>query len=101
MRNTSGMPTPIPPDPPDLIGSKDACRILGDIDRTTLTRRVKDGLIPTVGKLPGKSGALLFDRAVIEAIAARIAAGQEVADSSAAAWDWARRANAEHAEAAR
>lgn len=71
------MPDITPPDPPDLIGSKEAAQILGDVDRTTLTRWVKDGRIPTVGKLPGKSGALLFDRAVIEAQADRIAADAE------------------------
>lgn len=81
MCNDPGMPDTTPTDPPDLIGSKDACQILGDIDRTTLTRWVKDGRIPTVGKLPGKSGALLFDRAVIEAEAERIAAETEQAAS--------------------
>lgn len=70
------MPTP----PPDLIGSKDACLIL-DVDRTTLTRWVKDGRIPAAGKLPGKSGALVFDRADIVAAAERIAAESEPAAS--------------------
>lgn len=53
------------PKPPELIGSAEACEVLG-IDRSTLSRWVKDGLDYRV-RLPGRNGAFLFDRAVIEA----------------------------------
>lgn len=58
--------TPLP-----LIGSAEACRILGDINRSTLTRWVADGELPAAGKLPGKNGAFLFDRGDVEALAAQ------------------------------
>jgi hypothetical protein len=54
---------------PDLIGSAEACAILGDgetpIDRATLVRRIARGELATVGKMPGPNGAWLFDRAEV------------------------------------
>lgn len=52
--------------PVDLIGSAEACALLG-IDRSTLTRRVARGDIRPAGKLAGPNGALIFRRDVIEA----------------------------------
>lgn len=52
----------------DLIGSADACRILR-IDRSTLSRWVAAGRIAPVHRLPGATGALLFSRADVEALA--------------------------------
>ena len=49
----------------DLIGSAEACAILGGIDRATLTRRIARGEIKTVAKLPGASGIWVFDRAEV------------------------------------
>lgn len=39
------------------------------IDRSRVVRRVRNGSIPTVGKLPGRTGAHLFDREAIDALA--------------------------------
>lgn len=50
----------------ELIGSREACRIL-DRDRATLTRYVKDGKLSAVGKLSGQNGAYVFERATVEA----------------------------------
>lgn len=52
----------------DLIGSKDACRILG-IDRSTLSRWVALGKLPLAMRLPGDKGAMLFHRRDVEALA--------------------------------
>ena len=54
---------------PDLIGSKEACRLLGDISRATLTRWVTAGRLHAAAKLPGTNGAYMFDREHIESIA--------------------------------
>lgn len=54
----------------DLIGSTEACRIL-NIDKATLTRWAKArDPITAVHQLPGRNGALLFNRADIERLAA-------------------------------
>ena len=50
---------------PDLIGSAEACAMLGNIDRATLVRRIARGELSTVGKMPGPNGAWLFDRAEV------------------------------------
>ncbi|WP_165962843.1 helix-turn-helix domain-containing protein [Occultella glacieicola] len=52
----------------ELIGSKEACRLL-DVDRATLVRRVWDGTLTPVTKMPGKNGAYVFARADIAALA--------------------------------
>lgn len=54
---------------PDLIGSKEACAILGDISRATLTRWVASGRLAAAVKLPGPNGAFMFDREVVESLA--------------------------------
>ena len=49
----------------DLIGSAEACEILGGIDRGTLVRRVAAGKITAVHKLPGMRGPYVFERSEI------------------------------------
>lgn len=50
--------------PSHLIGSAEVCDLL-KIDRSTLTRWVKDGRLTPVTKLPGLRGGYIFDRATI------------------------------------
>jgi excisionase family DNA binding protein len=52
-----------------LIGSAEACGILG-IDRGTLVRWIASGRIRTVHKLPGQTGAYIFDLAEVERVKA-------------------------------
>lgn len=59
---------------PTPIGSREACQILQNIDRATLSRWVKDGKLPLAGKLPGKNGAMLFNRDDVERLAHELAA---------------------------
>ena len=54
---------------PALIGTREAAEILG-VPRTTLASRLAAGAIAPAIKLPGRTGAFLFDRAYIEKIAA-------------------------------
>jgi predicted site-specific integrase-resolvase len=49
------------PTPPDLIGSAEVCE-WAQIDRSTLSRHVAFGKIKPAMRLPGPSGAMLFDR---------------------------------------
>lgn len=63
----------MPPTGPDLIGASEACQILGR-DRSTLTRWVDSGRLDFWVKMPGATGAYLFDRAVVEALAREIQA---------------------------
>ena len=60
--------------PQDLMPTKEACRLLGNIDRSTLTRWVAAGKITPAIKLDGTRGPMLFNRADIEALAAEQAA---------------------------
>ena len=53
----------------DLIGTTEAVRILG-VHPSTITRWVKSHKLTAVGKLDGTNGALLFNRADVEALAA-------------------------------
>lgn len=53
----------------DLIGSREA-RARLNLPRTTFYRHVQKGLIPYAHQLPGATGVLLFDPAVISRIAA-------------------------------
>ncbi len=53
----------------DLIGTTEAVRILG-VHPSTITRWVKANKLAAAGKLPGANGALLFNRADVEALAA-------------------------------
>lgn len=58
---------------PDLIASPEVAKLL-NIDPRTVQRQAERGELPTVGKLPGRTGAFLFDRTVIEALATERAA---------------------------
>jgi len=57
----------MPTTKPDLIGSQEACRVLG-IDRSTLSRWVAAGRLDYWVQLPGPNGAFLFDRKAVEAL---------------------------------
>ena len=57
---------PMTDEAPTIIGATEACRVL-DVDKSTLTRWVHAGVIKTLGRLNGTKGALLFDRADVEA----------------------------------
>lgn len=56
----------------DFVGSNQACRLLGDINRSTLTRWVQLGRITPAHQNPGRNGAMLFHRDDIEALAATL-----------------------------
>ena len=53
----------------DLIGTTQAAERLG-VDRTTFFRWMQLGRIKPVIKLPGRTGAMLFDPADVDALAA-------------------------------
>ncbi len=63
----------MPPTKPDVIGSAEACKILGR-DRSTLTRWVESGRLDYWVKMPGETGAYLFERHVVEALRDELAA---------------------------
>ena len=63
------MQSPTPPASLDLVGSAEAERILGGINRTTLMRWVAEGRLPLAYKIPGKNGAALFHRADVVVLA--------------------------------
>lgn len=52
----------------EIVGSAEAARLL-QMDKSSLTRAVQEGLIPIIGRLPTRQGALVFDRAVIVQLA--------------------------------
>lgn len=54
----------------DLIGTAEAARILGYVDKSTITRWVQDGRLNVAHRQPGRNGALLFKRSDVEALAA-------------------------------
>lgn len=54
----------------DLLSAEEAAQELGKSKRT-ITRKALRGEIPIAGKLPGKTGAYLFARDVIEVLASR------------------------------
>jgi predicted site-specific integrase-resolvase len=56
---------------PDLIGSAEVCERAG-IDRSTLSRHVALGKIAPAMRLPGQTGALLFDRKAVAVYIATI-----------------------------
>lgn len=62
----------MPPTKPDLIGSAEACELLG-IDRSTLTRWVDTGRLDYWVKMPGKTGAYLFEREAVETLRKAVA----------------------------
>ncbi|WP_448259552.1 helix-turn-helix domain-containing protein [Corynebacterium kalidii] len=55
-------------EPQHVLTTQQVAEVLG-IDRSRVVRRVRNGSIPTVGKLPGRTGAHLFDPDVIDALA--------------------------------
>ncbi|MGP5928886.1 helix-turn-helix transcriptional regulator [Corynebacterium glyciniphilum] len=52
----------------ELITSAEAARRMG-LSRMTVNRRVRSGDIPAAGRLPGRTGAWLFDPDVIDQLA--------------------------------
>jgi predicted site-specific integrase-resolvase len=58
---------------PDLVGLREAAEIL-NVDRSTLFRWVQLGKVEPTMKLPGATGAMLFDRAEMQRLAAERAA---------------------------
>lgn len=52
----------------DLLSAVEAAEIM-NVSRATFNRRVAKGLIPVAHAMPGETGARLFDRAVVEALA--------------------------------
>jgi predicted site-specific integrase-resolvase len=55
--------------PTDIIGTAEACTILG-CDKSTVSRMVTAGKLVPVVKNPGPTGAMMFHRADIEELAA-------------------------------
>lgn len=53
----------------DLLSAAEAAAVF-KVSRATFNRRVAAGLIPVAHAMPGETGARLFDRAVVEALAA-------------------------------
>jgi excisionase family DNA binding protein len=51
-----------------LIGTAQACLVLG-VDKSTVSRLVRRGELPVEQKLPGASGALLFDPEAVARLA--------------------------------
>lgn len=59
--------------PPDLIGTAEAADIIG-VERSTIAHWMAKGRIAAHLKLPGRTGAVLFDRAEVERVRAEYAA---------------------------
>lgn len=55
------------PDVVNLVSTVEAVAILG-CDRSSISRWVSSGRLVPAHKLPGQTGAFLFDRAAIEAL---------------------------------
>ena len=55
-----------------LIGSREACQILGGINGATLGRWVDQGRIQQAFKAPGKNGARFFSREEVDRVAAEL-----------------------------
>lgn len=64
----------MPKPSPDLIGSAEACDLLG-IDRSTLSRWVAAGKLDYWVQLPGTNGAFLFERRRVLTLAADVRNG--------------------------
>lgn len=52
----------------DLIGADEAARVAG-VNRRTITKWADDGVLPVATRLPGGTGARLFDRLDVVRIA--------------------------------
>jgi hypothetical protein len=63
---------------PQPLTTAQVAALLGKQPRT-IQRHADAGLIPTIGKLPGRTGAYLFDSAVIEQHKAALAEGGDAA----------------------
>lgn len=59
--------------PTDLLATIQAAEII-DVERSTLSRWVASGRISVAHQLPGRTGAVLFERAEVERVAAEWAA---------------------------
>lgn len=55
--------------PSDLLATIEAAEIIG-VERSTLSRWVALGRMTVAHQLPGKNGAVLFERAEVERVAA-------------------------------
>lgn len=53
---------------PQPMTTSEVAKALGKQART-IQRQADSGLLPTIGKLPGRTGAYLFDRTEIEKLA--------------------------------
>ncbi len=62
------------PTPPDYLATVEACERIG-IDRSTLSRWIKDGTAVPAMRLPGKTGAYLFTPAEVDRLAEYRTAG--------------------------
>jgi len=60
--------------PSDVLSTLEVARML-DVDARTVARRARSGAIPA-RKLPGRTGAYVFDRATIEQL---LAGGERIA----------------------
>ncbi|WP_067891344.1 helix-turn-helix domain-containing protein [Nocardia vaccinii] len=67
--------------PTDLLTSEEASKLL-EVDKSTLIRWVSSGDVKPVRKLPGKTGAFLFERSDIEDLRDRRAAENAEAAAS-------------------
>lgn len=56
----------------DAIGSFEAAQLLG-VSHGTLRNRIADGSIVPLIKLPGRTGAYVFERSTVEAFAKTLA----------------------------
>lgn len=57
---------------PDLINAEQAAERLG-ISKSTLLRRTRTGQVPAATKLPGRTGAFVYDEDTIDDLAAEAA----------------------------
>lgn len=62
--------------PKKLLTAAQVAQRFGE-DRTTVLQRVRDGKLPFAQRLPGRTGAYLFDAAVVDRIASEMAAELE------------------------
>lgn len=59
--------------PKKLLTAAEVAERFGE-DRTTILQRVKDGRLPAAQRLPGRTGAYLFDPEVVDLVARELAA---------------------------
>ena len=57
----------------ELLGVSEAARVLG-VSGASVKRAAQSGVLPVALKMPGATGAYLFDRKAVEALAAERAA---------------------------